>query len=157
MGTKPQRWVHTEGKIMVCYTHDGFVMSSVTSELRKWRGNDFVLPSQIVIARVIITDLIPFWGSLLTPPPMSLNMWASQMYFTPLTSTSRSRRSRTAWDLTQPTDTHYFLGCSLTLARNTNPGWQPMLIPPGCLWAHCTVSSVHSKVISQKKLFISMQ
>lgn len=44
------------GCMVCCYTDDVFVMSSVTLELKKWRGNAFVLPSQIVIARVLITD-----------------------------------------------------------------------------------------------------
>lgn len=102
-------------------------------------------------------QLDSFLGSQLNPSPISLNTWTSQMYFKPLTSTFKARRSRTAWDLTQPSDAHYFLSCSLTVAHSANPGWQPMFLPPGCLWAHCTVSSVHSKVISYKKLFISTQ
>lgn len=32
-------------RCVACCTDDVFVMSSVTLELRKWRGGDFVLPS----------------------------------------------------------------------------------------------------------------
>lgn len=93
---------------MSCYSDDSFVMSSITSESRKWRESDFVLPSQIVIARILITDSIPFWGSLLTPPSISPNMWTSKMYFTFLPSASRVRRLRTTWDLTQLSDAPLF-------------------------------------------------
>lgn len=93
---------------MACYSDDSFVMSFITSESRKWRESDFVLLSQIVIARVLITDLIPFWGSLLTPPSISPNVWPSKMYFTLLPITSRVRRLRTTWDLTQLSDAPLF-------------------------------------------------
>lgn len=67
------------------------------------KGSDFVLPP-IVIARVLIAGLIPLLGFTINPTSnFPEHMFLSEV-LRPLSSSSRTRRLKPTWDLSQLSD-----------------------------------------------------